>query len=94
MNTIVFKQDFDLESNILDINKVDPEKDLGIQKIEQLPDIETKEQIEIIIKKKRESIRENITYDFVIGIFTIIIFAVILGYLSEEKQINNITTLV
>jgi len=70
---IEFKSDFELEPTVHKVEEVDPKEDLGVEVIEELPEIETKEQIEVILKKKREVVREKLAIVFVIGLFMVII---------------------
>jgi hypothetical protein len=91
---IVFKSDFELEPNVHKIEGLDPEKDLGVDEIEELPETSPEEQFEVTLKKKRESTREKLAYVFVIGLFAIIIIVTIFGYVSDKDQVQNITDLV
>lgn len=91
---IVFKSDFEVEPTVHNIGEVDPEKDLGVEEIEELPETKPEEQFEVTLKKKRESTREKLAYVFVIGLFAIIIIVTIFGYVSDKDQVQNITDLV
>lgn len=91
---IDFKSDFDLEAKVYDIEDINPKEDLGVEEIEELPDIETEEQLEVTLKKKREAMRERLAIVFIIGMFLILIIAIVVGYLSGQDQVKNITDLV
>lgn len=91
---ITFKSDFELGPIVHKASEVNPEKDLGVEEIEELPDVDTQEQIEVTLKKKRELVREKLAIVFVIGLFLILIIGSILGFASDKEQVQNITDLI
>lgn len=91
---ITFKSDIELEPTVHKVEEVDPKKDLGVEVIEELPEIEPEEQIEVTLKKKRENVREKLAYVFVVGLFTVIIIGMIFGYLGDQENVQNITDLI
>ena len=91
---IEFKSDFELEPTVHKVDEVDPQKDLGVEEIEELADVEPQDQLEVTIKKKKEAARERLAYVFVIGLFIIIIIAMILGFTSDQEHVQNIIDLV
>lgn len=91
---IHFKSNIDLEPTVHKVEDLDPKEDLGVEEIEELREVEPQEQIEITLKKKRETVREKLAYAFVIGLFMVIIIGMILGYLADQEKVQNITDLI
>ncbi len=91
MREIEFTSDFEIEPEVHKIEEIDPQKDLGVETIEQLPDIKSEEQIEFTLKKKKEAARERLAIVFVIGLFIVILVGMVLAYLGDETKVQNIT---
>src|SRR4030042_164189 len=91
---IEFKSEIDLEPMIHDMGDVDAEKDLGVSEIEELPEIDTREQIEVTMLKKRENIREKLAIVFSAGLFIVIIIGILIGFFANEQQIDNIISMI
>jgi len=90
---IEFKSDFEMDPTVHKVEEVDPKKDLGVEVIEELPELEVEEQLEVKLKKKREAVRERLAIVFVVGLFMVIIIGMIFGYLGNEQNVQNISDL-
>lgn len=94
MKEIEFKSEIDLDSEVYDIEEIDPQKDLGVGTIEELPEMEAEEQFEVTLKKRREDMRERLAIVFVVGLFLILIIGMVMGYLGDQEKVKNITNLI
>lgn len=94
MKEITFTSDFEIEPEVHKIEEIDPKNDLGVGTIEQLPEINPEEQIEVVLRKKKETARERLAIVFVIGLFIIITIGMVLGYLGDSEKVENITRIV
>lgn len=91
---IEFKSEIDLEPKLHKVEEVDPKSDLGVEVIEELPEIEPQEQLEVTLQKRREKVREKLAIVFSIGLFTVLIIGMIFGYVGEKESIQNITDMI
>jgi len=93
-NEIEFKKDFELESEVKKTEDVDLEKDLGIEEIEELPDIETKDQFIVTQAVKKEQTREKLAIVFIIGFFFVLSLSVAIGTILDESKAKNVIDMI
>lgn len=91
---ITFRSDINLDSSIHSLENSKTGEDLGVEVIEQVPDVDTLDQFEVTLKRRREATREKLAYVFVIGLFLLIISITLLAFLSNETQVKNMTEMI
>ncbi len=82
------------KGEVYNLDDIDPEDDLGVEVIEEVPDTDPQEQFDVTFRKRKEDTRERLAVVFVIGLFITLIVASVIGFIAEEGKVQNIIDLV
>lgn len=80
---VEFEPDFDIVQM-----PIDELSDIGVDKVEKVPDFEANKPL-IDIKKKQEVTRSTFTIIFLVGFISLLLAGLILGFFMDGNQLDN-----